>query len=59
MEPVRSGNKIGLEVRLGSSGQEGGRERKLKLESSAGTMQNIPNTSEKQQWILAICMVAK
>lgn len=59
MEPARSGNKIGLEGMLESSGQEQGRERKFQLESLVGPMQNIPNTSEKQQWIPAIYVVAK
>lgn len=56
---MRSGNKIGLEGMLESSGQEQGRERKFQLESSVRPMQNIPNTSEKQQWIPAIYVVAK
>lgn len=54
-----TGNRIGLEGRLGGSGEEGGRQRKLEQESPAVTTKNIPNIGENQQWAPAICMVAK
>lgn len=59
IEPVMTGNRIGLEGRLGGSGEEGGRERKLEQESPAVTTKNIPNIGENQKWVPAICMVAK